>query len=119
MNQSLFLEYDRGTIAVIRNPYERLISLYRDDWDYIGFDNWVAKNDLQSQAALYEKCEVIITLENWEQDLISLSIDEPKNSSILMEQTISDDYRRWFTNKSLMLTARLVRPDLNTYGYTF
>ena len=44
MNQSLFLEYDKAKIPVIRNPYERLVSLYRDSWDYIGFDKWIEKS---------------------------------------------------------------------------
>tara|TARA_B100001123_G_C15105789_1_gene945417 strand:+ start:585 stop:941 length:357 start_codon:yes stop_codon:yes gene_type:complete len=118
MNQSLFLEYDNGTIGVVRNPYERLVSLYRDSWDYIGFDKWIDKSNLKSQVELYSDCANIITLEHWEQDLIALDI-EPKNSSILMEQTISADYKRWYTNKSLLIVARLIKPDLDTYGYTY
>jgi hypothetical protein len=118
MNQSLYLEYDNGSIGVIRNPYERIVALYRSSWDWIGFDKWIDKSNLQSQAELYKGCDQIITLEHWEQDLIALDI-VPKNSSILMEQTIANDYRRWYTNKSLNMTAELVKPDLDTYGYSY
>jgi len=119
MNQSLYLEYDKGTIGVIRNPYERVVALYRSSWDWIGFEKWIDKSNLQSQVDLYKECNEIITLENWEQDLIALGIDEVTNSSILMEQKIAEDYRRWFTNKSLDMTALLVKPDLETYGYSY
>ena len=119
MNQSLYLEYDSGTIGVIRNPYERLVALYRNSWDWIGFDKWIEKSNLLSQVELYKECNEIITLEHWEQDLIALKIDEVTNSSILMEQKIAEDYRRWYTNKSLNMTAVLVKPDLDTYGYSY
>jgi hypothetical protein len=119
MNQSLYLEYDNGSIGVIRNPYERLVALYRSSWDWIGFDKWINKSKLQSQVELYKDCDQIITLEHWEQDLIALDLGDIKNSSILMEQTIAEDYRRWYTNKSLNMTAELVKPDLDTYGYSY
>ena len=119
MNQSLFLESDSKTIGVVRNPYERIVALYRSSWDWIGFDKWIKKSNLQSQANLYKDCDIIITLENWEQDLIALNMEQVTNSSILMEQTIAKDYRRWYTNKSLDMTALLVKPDLDTYGYTY
>ncbi len=118
MNQSLFLESDSGNIGVIRNPYERLVSLYRDSWDYCGFDIWVGKSDIKPQVELYRDCKYIISLEHWEQDILGLGI-EPKNSSILTEQTISDDYKRWYTNKSLLVCVRLIKPDLDTYGYSY
>ena len=118
MNQSLYLEYDSGTIGVIRNPYERLVALYRNSWDWIGFDKWIEKSNLLSQVELYKECNEIITLEHWEQDCIALDI-EPIDSSILMKQTISNDYRRWYTNKSLILVAKIIKPDLDTYGYSY
>jgi hypothetical protein len=119
MNQSLYLEYDNGSIGVIRNPYERLVALYRGSWKWTGFDNWIKESKLQSQVELYKDCDMIITLENWEQDLIALNIEQVTNSSILMEQTIAEDYRRWYTDKSLNMTAELVKPDLVTYGYSY
>ena len=118
MNQSLFLEYDSGKIAVVRNPYERLVSLYRDSWDWYGFDKWIADNNIKSQAELYSDYTEVITLEYWEQDCIALDI-EPINSSILMKQTISNDYKRWYTNKSLIMAARIIKPDIDTYGYSY
>ena len=119
MNQNLYLEYDKGTIGVIRNPYERVVALYRSSWDWIGFEKWIDKSNLQSQVDLYKECNEIITLENWEQDLIALKIDEVTNSSILIELKIAEDYRRWYTDKSLNMTAALMKPDLLTYGYSY
>ena len=94
MNQSLYLEYDKGTIGVIRNPYERVVALYRSSWDWIGFEKWIDKSNLQSQVDLYKECNEIITLENWEQDLIALKIDEVTNSSILIELKIIE-YKKY------------------------
>ena len=118
MNQSLFLEYDKAKIPVIRNPYERLVSLYRDSWDWYGFDKWIIQEKPRSQVDLYSHYDKVITLEYWEQDCIALDI-EPIDSSILMKQTISNDYRRWYTSKSLILVAKIIKPDLDTYGYSY
>jgi hypothetical protein len=118
MNQSLFLEYDNGKLAVIRNPYERLVSLYRDSWDWYGFDKWVINNNIKPQAELYSDYDEVITLEYWEQDCIALDI-EPIDSSILMKQTVSNDYKRWYTNKSLIIVAKIIKPDIDTYGYSY
>ena len=126
MNQSLFLEYDKkgflttrsGSIGVIRNPYERLVSLYRDSWDWSGFEVWIKDNEIEGQWSLYKDCDYIISLEHWEQDLIALNV-EPKNSSILMDQTFSDDWKRWYGKGLLDVVYPLVSKDLTTYGYSF
>ena len=45
MNQSLYLESDNKLIGVIRNPYERAVSLYKLSYYWIGFDKWLLEEN--------------------------------------------------------------------------
>ena len=49
MSQSLYLVSNKTKIGVIRNPYERAVTEYQNSLNYIGFDEWLQANPMQSQ----------------------------------------------------------------------
>ena len=66
---SLILQCDNETIGVVRNPYERIVSLYIQSLDYIGMDAWVDKSTPELQTVLYKDCDHIVRFEAWKEEL--------------------------------------------------
>lgn len=118
MNQSLFLNYDKQTIGVIRNPYERVVALYMQSLDYIGLDNWLAKCPPEKQVVLYKDCDHLVRFEAWEDELKFHDL-HPKDTSILKDEEIVPMWNRWYTMKTKTLVYSLYREDIKTYGYSF
>ena len=55
MSQSLYLVSNKTKIGVIRNPYERAVTEYQNSLNYIGFDEWLQANPMQSQKEVEQK----------------------------------------------------------------
>ena len=117
MNQSLYLESDNKLIGVIRNPYERAVSLYKLSYYWVGFDKWLLEENPATQCSLYEDCDYIIHLENWREELEALGV--PTNNSFLEKEWVSTDYKRWYTTKSLNLVTQLYHKDIKEFGYSY
>ena len=43
MNESFWIEIDTLKVGILRNPYERVIHLYKESWDWIGLEKWIEK----------------------------------------------------------------------------
>tara|TARA_B100001778_G_scaffold297379_1_gene270833 strand:+ start:7289 stop:7648 length:360 start_codon:yes stop_codon:yes gene_type:complete len=119
VNQTFCIDINDAKIAVVRNPYERIISLYRGSWNWIGILDWVQKYQLKPQCELYKDYDYVICLESWEDDCNVLGITPDKNSMEMLKKKYSEDYRRWYGRTLLKIVAPLVKPDLDTYGYRF
>ena len=117
MSQSLYLELDNKLIGVIRNPYERVVSLYKLSYYWIGFDKWLLEEKPETQCSLYEDCDYLIRLENWQEELDKLGV--PTNNSFLKKVWVSTDYKRWYTVKSLNLVTQLYHEDIKRFGYRY
>ena len=117
MNQSLYLESDNKLIGIVRNPYERVVTLYKFSYYWIGFDKWLVEEEPESQTSLYEDCDHIVHLEDWRNELELLGV--PTNNSFLEKEWISTDYKRWYTVKSLNLVTQLYKEDINRFGYSY
>ena len=72
MSQSLYLVSNKTKIGVIRNTYERAVTEYQNSLNYIGFDEWLQANPMQSQKEMYKDMDVLIRLEDWEHELEEL-----------------------------------------------
>jgi len=118
MNQSLLLNYDNKSIGVVRNPYERLVALYMQSFDFIGFDKWVLKNRPELQTVLYKDCDFLIRFEAWQEELKFHDL-HPKDTSILQDEQITMMWDNWYTIKSKTLVYGLYHRDIETYGYSF
>ena len=118
MNQSLLLTYDSKSIGVIRNPYERLVALYQQGFDFIGFDNWIVKNKPELQTVLYKDCDYIIRFEAWQDELKFHNL-HPKDTSILEDEQVTMMWDNWYTMKTKTLVYSIYRKDIETYGYSF
>ena len=119
MNESFWIEIDTLKVGILRNPYERVIHLYKESWDWIGLEKWIEKTTITSQLELSKECDVVVCLESWEDDFKSLGITPDKNSMEMLKKKYSEDYRRWYGRTLLKIVAPLVKPDLDTYGYRF
>ena len=119
MRQSIYIEIDSKKVAVVRNPYERVITLYRESWDWIGLSDWVQKNEITPQSELYKDCEYIICLESWKEDLDALGLEPKEKEAELLFKKYSTDYRRWYGRPLKTTITPLVQSDLDTYGYRF
>ena len=118
MSQTLFLTCDDKSIGVVRNPYERVVTEYFYSFNYIGFDNWITEFTPLPQVELYKDCDYIINYSDWQQELKELDL-HPKDTSILEDVKIVEDWRRWYTIKSKTHVAVLYKDDITTYGYSF
>ena len=119
MNESFWIEIDTLKVGILRNPYERVIHLYKESWDWIGLEKWIEKTTITSQLELSKECDVVVCLESWEDDFKSLGITPDKNSMNKLCKHYSEDYRRWYSEEMKSLVDQIVRPDLDTYGYRF
>lgn len=118
MNQNLLLKYNSKTIGVVRNPYERLVALYSQSLNFIGFDNWINKYNPELQTVLYKDCDYLIRFEDWQKELEFYDL-HPKDTSILDDEKITMMWDNWYTIKTKTLVYRLYRKDIETYGYSF
>jgi hypothetical protein len=119
MRQSTYIEIDSKKVAVVRNPYERVITLYRESWDWIGLSDWLEKNEIIAQSELYKDCEYIISLESWKEDLDALGLEPEEKEVELLYKKYSTDYRTWYGRPLKTTVTPLVQSDLDTYGYRF
>lgn len=118
MKQSTYIQVDDKKIAVVRNPYERIVTLYRESWDWVGLETWLQRQHIQSQTELYTN-ELCITLEHWESDCKDLDISPDKKSMELLTKKYSMDYKRWYGTRLLDIATPIVERDLVTFGYRF
>tara|TARA_B100002019_G_scaffold290692_1_gene308970 strand:- start:969 stop:1325 length:357 start_codon:yes stop_codon:yes gene_type:complete len=118
VSQPLLLTYDSKTIGVVRNPYERLVALYQQSFDFIGFDNWIAKSKPELQTVLFKDCDYIIRFEAWEDELKFHNL-HPKDTSILQDEQVTMMWDTWYTMKTKTLVYSIYRKDIETYGYSF
>ena len=118
MNQNLLLKSNKGTVGVIRNPYERVIALYYQDLDYCGLDKWLSKKQPAKQVDLCKDCDYLIRFEDWKQELKDYEL-EVKDTSILRDEEIVPMWDRWYTLRTQSLVYHLYHEDITTYGYSF
>jgi len=119
MKGSFYILVDGAKVPVIRNPYERIITMYRESWDWCGLEKWLEKQTIESQADLYVGEYPFITLENWEGDSNAFGIAPGEKSIQAMAASYSTDYTRWYSERLKKVVAPIVEPDLLTFGYTF
>jgi len=115
----ILIEIDDSKIGVIRNPYERIIHLYRESWDWVGLEAWIEKSTIKPQAELIQDLDGFVTLEHWQDDFDALELTPPKNSMNKLYKYYSEDYRRWYGQNLKTLVRPIVLPDLETFGYRF
>ena len=116
MSQSLLITLDNKHIGIVRNPYERAVSLYFDSLNYIGFEKWLDTEAPIPQKLLYKNCDIIVRFEDWRNEFDSLNL-QPKDTSILESVRIFDDWERWLTIRIKTKLFHLYRHDIDTYGY--
>ena len=119
MKGSFYILVDGAKVPVIRNPYERIITMYRESWDWCGLEKWLEKQTIESQADLYVGEYPFITLETWEGDSNAFVIAPGEKSIQAMAASYSTDYTRWYSERLKKIVAPIVEPDLLTFGYTF
>jgi|TARA_B110000240_G_C13175977_1_gene315661 hypothetical protein len=119
MRQSIYIELGDKKIGVVRNPYERVVNLYRESWNWCGFEKWLAKAEILSQTEVYRDCIFVVTLESWESDFKALGITPDKKSMELLYKKYSSDYRRWYDTSLKDMITPIAQTDLDTYGYRF
>ena len=120
MKQTIYVELSDYKISIIRNPYERIITLYRGSWNWIGLEDWIRKTNIKPQCELYENCDGIVRLEDWECDFTDLDLQVPDEKYMeTLYKKYSTDYTRWYGRNLKDMVAPLVKPDLDTYGYRF
>ena len=118
MSPPLLLNCDNHSIGVIRNPFERVVTEYFYSFNYIGFDKWVTKFTPIPQVELFKDCDYIVNYSDWQQELKEFDL-HPKDTSILDDVKIVEDWKRWYTIKSKTHIAILYKDDITTYGYSF
>jgi len=119
VNESFWVEIDTLKVGILRNPYERVIHLYKESWDWVGLEEWIEKTTITSQLELSKECDVVVCLESWEDDFKSLGITPDKNSMNKLCKHYSEDYRRWYGQNLKTLVRPIVVQDLTTFGYRF
>ena len=118
MSLPLLLDCDNHSVGVVRNPFERVVTEYFYSFNYIGFDKWVTKFTPIPQVELFKDCDYIVNYSDWQQELKEFDL-HPKDTSILDDVKIVEDWRRWYTIKSKTHIAILYKDDITTYGYSF
>ena len=118
MKQSSYIQVGDKKVAIVRNPYERIITLYRESWNWVGLEIWLEKERIESQTELYND-ELSITLEHWESDCKDLDISPDKKRMELLTKKYSTDYKRWYGRRLMKIVTPIVEQDLMTFGYRF
>ena len=99
MKQSSYIQVGDKKVAIVRNPYERIIALYRESW-------------IESQTELYND-ELSITLEHWESDCKDLDISPDKKRMELLTKKYSTDYKRWYGRRLMKIVTPFSRARLS------
>ena len=111
--------YDKDkSIGVVRNPYERIVAMYMQSFDFIGLDNWIEKYKPVTQVELLKNCDYIIRFEAWKEELKFYNL-HPKDTSILEDEKETMMWDNWYTMRTKTLVYKLYRKDIETYGYSF
>ena len=118
MSKSSWIELDNDKVGIVRNPYERIINLYKESWDWVGLETWLEKTKIEPQCELF-KGKQTVCLEDWQVDFDALDLSPDKNSMNKLYKHYSEDYRRWYSEEMKSLVHQIVLPDLHTYGYRF
>jgi hypothetical protein len=106
------------TVGVVRNPYERVIALYRAAWMPIGIRKWTLMQDFKSQKELYKSCDDIISYSGWMEELNELNPIHPDTSQVERVE-ISKDFRSWYDWELKEIVDKFAIEDCEEYGYTF
>lgn len=114
----LILQYENETIGVVRNPYERLIALYIQSFDFIGLDNWIDKYKPELQSVMYKDCQHLIRFEAWEEELKFHNL-HPKDTSILDDEEVTLMWDKWYTLRTKTHVYELYAADIEKYGYSY
>lgn len=117
MNLSLCLECDKGTVGIIRNPYERLITGYMQSLNYIGFDAWIHESKIPTQVSLYKDCDYLIRFEDWKNELDKLDLGEV-DVSVLDGQKVYAHWKSWYTIRTITHVTEQYQEDITRFGYT-
>ena len=127
MKQSLLIPYTvrkgnrkvRGTVAFLRNPYERIIALYKTSWGYRSLSEFLEHETIIPQAELYADADIVTHLDNWQNAIDEYKLEPDENNIDFTKLEISTEYRRWYTQDMVDMVAEIVQPDLDTFGFTF
>ena len=127
MKQSLLIPYTvrkgkrkvKGTVAFLRNPYERIIALYKTSWGYRSLSEFLEHETIIPQAELYADADIVTHLDNWQNAVDDYKLKPEKNNIDFTKLEISTEYRRWYTQDMIDIVAEIVQPDLDTFGFTF
>lgn len=114
----MILHCEGETIGVVRNPYERVVSMYMASLDYIGLDNWLDKSTPITQVELFKDCDHIVRFESWKHELNFANL-HPKDISILQDEMVQPMWERWYTLRTKQHVYELYREDITVYGYNF
>ena len=121
MKQSLLIPYTvrkgrrkvRGTVAFLRNPYERIIALYKTSWGYRSLSEFLEHETIIPDA------DIVTHLDNWQNAVDDYKLKPEENNIDFTKMEISTEYRRWYTQDMVDIVAEIVQPDLDTFGFTF
>ena len=105
-------------IAVVRNPYERLVSGYLASFGYDSFEDYLSEGLHRAQTYEFNGIPYI-KLENWEEEVAQKEIDISEYSPDISKLDYATDYRRWYDKKLKKKVKILTRADRITYDYTF
>lgn len=127
MKQSLLIPYTvrkgkrkvKGTVAFLRNPYERIIALYKTSWGYRSLSEFLEHETIIPQAELYADADIVTHLDNWQNAVDDYKLKPEENNIDFTKLEISTEYRRWYTQDMIDIVAEIVQPDLDTFGFTF
>lgn len=118
MKRFILTDSDKN-IGIVRNPFERVISLYKASWGYSTLAQWLDSNEITPQCELYKDCDAVITLESWKTDSEALGITPDKDILTKLESMYSSDYKRWYGEELKKRIEAIAQSDLDTYGYRF
>jgi len=99
---------------IVRNPYERLVSLYLEDWVRIGFGPWLEKQNITPQADLIDQTKPVLHLENLKAEVEAFNLDP---SGYTNAPVPTEHWQRWYDDALLEQVEPIVKKDLLTFGY--
>src|SRR6056300_1158757 len=103
-----------NSFSIVRNPYERLVALYLDSWEKIGFSQWLEKRNIQPQADLIDPQNLVLHLENLQAEIEAINLDPSGYTNI---PAPTEHWQRWYDDALLEQVDPIVKKDLLTFGY--